>query len=285
LKISKVIFYTKDFNEKIDYPVDIVLSPQFYWIKKIDIKIKNLYQAKKIAKNIFDLEGDFIFDAFKIDDNYFAVAINKNLDIKIDKKYIKSLRLAQVELYKFDCLGVNENFSLKKIDDILFCLPKNEDCKNINEVLNDIKLSKYTISLDTINLDKTSLILIFISFIFLISYFLIGTFSYKKDLALIEKKQKELSKYNLPLTSFQLNAIYENLKEIDVRQKRLRKDLEFFSHTPLKLNEEYIKLSLNKDYYVKIKTSSNLDNYFKKRFRIIESSLKNKIYSAKFSYE
>jgi hypothetical protein len=102
---------------------------------------------------------------------------------------------------------------------------------------------------------------------------------------LIEKKREELSKYNLPLTSFQLNAIYENLKKIDLKQKRLRKDLEFFSNTPLNKNEEYIKLSLNKNYYVKIKTSSNLDRYFKRRFNIIESSFKNKIYSAKLSNE
>jgi hypothetical protein len=234
---------------------------------------------------MFDLDEGYIFDAFKIDNKYYAVAIKKNLDLKIDKKYIKSLRIAQKELYNYDCLEVSENHSIKKIEDILFCFPKDESCKKADEVLKNIKLSNYTISLDTINLDKSSLILIFLFFVFLISYFIMGVVSYKKDLALIENKKENLSKYNLPLTSFQLNAIYNNLKKIDLKQKRIKKDLEIFSHTPLNKNEEYIKLSYNRNFYIKIKTSKNLDNYFKNHFKIIESSFNNKIYTAKLKDE
>lgn len=285
MKISKVIIYTKDFNKKINYPVDVILSPSFYWIKKIDIPIKSLFQAKKIAKNLFDLEEkEYIFDAIKIGNKYFAIAINKNLDLKIDKKYIKSLRLAQVELYNYECINITDKNSLKKIEDILFCFPKDENCKKFEEIEN-IKLSNYTVSLDTINLDKSSLFLIFASFIFIIVYFLIGIVEYKKNLNSLKEKEASLSKYNLPLTTFQLDAIYANLKNIDNTQKRIRKDLEIFSKTPLKKNEEYIKLSFNKFYEVKIKTSSNLDNYFNRYFNILESNLKNKIYSAKLKDE
>jgi hypothetical protein len=280
-----VIFYTKDFDKKINYPVDVILSPEFYWIKKIDIPIKNIFQAKKIAKNIFDLESGYIYDAFKIKNKYFAIALPKDLKLKIDKKYIKSIRLAQVELFDYECLNINEKYSIKKIDDILFCFPKDENCKKINDILKDIKLSNYTVNLDTVNLDKTSLFLISSSFVFLISYFLIGTISYKKELSLIREKKTALRKYNLPLTTFQLNAIYNNLKQVDKNQKILRKNLEFFSKTPLKKNEEYIKLSFNKNYYVKIKTSKNLDNFFKKHFSIIESSFNKNIYTAKLANE
>jgi hypothetical protein len=285
LNISKVILYTKDFDKKIDYPVDVILSPQFYWIKKIDIPIKNLFQAKKIAKNLFDLDGMYIYDAFNIDNKYYAVAIPKNLKLKIDKKFIKSLRIAQKELYNYECLNVSENYSLKKIDDILFCFLKDKNCPNVDEILKDIKLSNYKVSLDTINLDKTSLFLIFSSFIFLISYFLIGILSYKKELTLIEEKRSELSKYNLPLTTFQLNAIYSDIKQIDKNQKKLRKDLKIFSNTPLSKNEEYIKLSYDKNFYVKIKTSKNLDKFFKNYFSIIKSNFNNNIYTAKLADE
>jgi hypothetical protein len=285
LNISKVIFYTKDFNENINYPVDVILSPQFYWIKKIDIPIKNIFQAKRIAKNIFDLEGDYIFDAFKIGDTYYAIAIDKNLNLKIDKKYIKSLRIAQKELYDYDCIEVSDKYTIKKIDDIFFCFLNDGNCPKIEKILKNIKLSNYSLSLDVINLDKSSLIIIFISFVFIFSYFIIGIISYKKDLNLIERKKTELSKYNLPLTSFQLDAIYNNLKEIDYSQKKLRKDLEIFSRTPLRKNEEYIKLVFDKNFYVKIKTSNNLDNYFKKYFKIIKSDFKNQIYTAKLAYE
>jgi hypothetical protein len=285
LKISKVIFYTKDFNENINYPVDVILSPQFYWIKKIDIPIKNLFQAKKIARNMFDLDGEYIYDAFKAGNQYYVIAIEKNLDLKIDKKYIKSIRIAQKEFYEYDCIKISDKYSIKKIDDIFFCFLNEENCPNIDEILKNIKLSNYSLSLDTINLDKSSLILLFASFIFIISYFVIGTVVYKKELTAIEYKKNNLSKYNLPLTSFQLNAIYNNLKNVDIKQKKIRRALEIFSHTPLSKNEEYIKLSFNKYYYVKIKTSKNLDYFFKKYFNIIDSNFKNNIYLAKLAYE
>jgi hypothetical protein len=285
LKISKVIFYTKDFNENINYPVDVILSPQFYWIKKINIPIKNSFQAKKIAKNLFDLEDDYIYDAFKIDNNYYAIAIDKNLELNIPKKYIKSLRIAQKELYEYECVEVSDKHSIKKIDDIFFCFLNEANCPKVDEILKNIKLSNYTLSLDTINLGKTSLILLFASFVFIISYFVIGIVSYKKELALIEEKKVSLSKYNLPLTSFQLNSIYTNLKDIDYKQKRIRKALEVFSHTPLNKNEEYLKLLFDKNFYVKIKTSKNLNNYFRKYFNILNSSFNNKIYTAKLSNE
>jgi hypothetical protein len=285
LNISKVIFYTKDFNENINSAVDVILSPQFYWIKKIDIPVKNLFQAKKIAKNMFDLEGEYIYDAFKAGDKYYVIAIEKNLNLNIDKKYIKSLRIAQKEFYEYDCIEVSDKYSIKKVDDIFFCFLNEGNCPKIDEIIKNIKLSNYTLSLDTINLDKSSLILFFISFIFIISYFIIGTVVYKKDLMLIENKKANLSKYNLPLTSFQLDAIFNDLKDIDTKQKKIKKALEIFSHTPLNNNEEYIQLSFDKYYYVKIKTSKNLNSYYKKYFNIINSSFKNNIYLAKLAYE
>lgn len=285
MKISKVIFYTKDFDENINYPVDVILSPQFYWIKKIEIPIKNSFQAKKIAKNLFDLEDDYIYDAFKIDNNYYAIAIDKNLELNIPKKYIKSLRIAQKELYEYECVEVSDKHSIKKIDDIFFCFLNEASCPKVDEILKNIKLSNYTLSLDAINLDKSSLFLLFASFIFVISYFVIGAFSYKKELNLIEEKKSSLLKYNLPLTTFQLDAIYANLKEIDNKQKKIKKTLEIISHTPLDKNEEYIKLSLNKYYFAKIKTSKNLDSYFKRYFSVLNSRFENKIYSVKFANE
>ena len=121
----KTILYTKDFNKQIKEQVNVILSPQYYWIKKIDIPVKNRFTAKKIAKNIFDFdEKEYFFDAVKIKDTYFAIAINKNLKLKIPKKYIKSLRIAQVEFYDYDCLNVSENHSIQKIEDIHFCFPK-----------------------------------------------------------------------------------------------------------------------------------------------------------------
>ena len=214
------------------------------------------------------------------------MAIPKNLNLNINKKYINSIRLAQVEFFDYDCLEINDKFILKKIDDILFCYPNKNTCqKSIEEEIKKIKLSNYKVDFNTINLDKSILIFLILIFIFINSFFVIGTITYKKELNILQNKKEQLSKYNLPLTSFQLDAIYDNLKQIDKKQNLIRKDLEFFSFTPLKKNEEYLKLSFDEFYKVKIKTSKNLNNYFSKRFYIKSSEFNNKIYKAVLSHE
>ena len=267
--------------------MDVVLSPKFYWIKKIEIPIKNSLQAKKIAKNIFDIEGEFIYDAFKLNNIYFAVAIPKNLDLKIDKKYINSLRLAQVEFFDYECLEINNKFILKKINDILFCYPNQNNCdKKLNEEINKIKLSNYSVNLDTINIDKSVIILLGMIFIFFNSFFIAGIIGYKKELNKLNEKEQSLQKYNLPLTSFQLDAIYSNLKTVDNKQKLIRKDLEFFSRTPLNKNEEYKKLIFSDDdYIVEINTTKNLTGYFSKRFNIKSSEFNKNLYKAVLGHE
>ena len=120
----RVILYTEDFNEKINEPVDVILSPQYYWIKKIDIPIKSLKDAKKIAKSMFKLNDNYLYDAFELNGSFYAYAIDKNLNLNIDKKFINSIRLAQTELYNYDSFNVSKNHSIQKIEDLLFCFPK-----------------------------------------------------------------------------------------------------------------------------------------------------------------
>ncbi len=277
------ILYTKDFDEIVNKPVNVILSPQYYWIKKIEIPIRSFHQAKRIARNMFDLEGDYIFGAIKVDNKFFAYAIKKNLDLKIDKKYIKSLYLAQSELYEYDCINVG-NHSIKKIEDILFCFPKDKNCKSLD--LSNIKLSKNAVVLDTINLQTSSVVMIAAFFLIFNIVFLTQGFIYKNTVSDIENKKIALTKkYNLPSTSFQLNAIYNTLKIKYQKIKLLKKDLEFFSKTPLSKNDKFIKLSFDSNFYdIIVQINKNLDFYFKKRFNVI-STFANKKYKAKLSHE
>jgi len=277
----KVILYTKDFNETINEPVDIILSPQYYWIKKIDIPIKSLKNAKKIAKNLFKLDNTYIYDAFELDNKFFAYAIKKNLKLNIDKKYINSIRLAQIELYKYDKINVSKNHSIQKIDDLLFCFPSLENAPHIKDIINHIELSKHTVNLyNRLNIDKFLLINTGIIILLINVFFLLGYIQNKTAIdKLNRKKENILKKYNLPTTTFQLNSILDDLNKENKRQIKLRKNLEFITNTPLKNNEEFISLSYDKNFHVKIKTNRNFDKYFSKKFKV-SSSLKNNIYKA-----
>jgi len=279
----KIVFYTKDFDKEIKEKVDVILSPEFYWINKIDLDIKSLKEAKKIAKNMFDLDKDkYIFEAIKLDNKFFAIAIKKDLDLKINKKYINSIRLAQVELYKYDALK-GKNKTLKKVEDILFCFPEtNENLKSIEEALKEIKLSKYKINFDYLNLNKTTIFYLFFSLIVINLFFFAQGFFYKKELNKLQEKKEYLSKrYNLPLTTYQLDSIYSSLKNQDEKIKKIKKVLELFSKTRLKFE----KLEFDSKFYnIVVNSNKNLDNYFKK-FIIISSKVENKKYIAKLRYE
>ena len=277
----KTILYTKDFNKQIKEQVNVILSPQYYWIKKIDIPVKNRFTAKKIAKNIFDFdEKEYFLDAVKIKDTYFAIAINKNLKLKIPKKYIKSLRIAQVEFYDYDCLNVSENHSIQKIEDIHFCFPKKNDCKNVDEILNSLKLSGYKINLFNTFEDKGLILLVAFIFIILNVYLLSFNIAYSKDIKKLNFQKNEfLKKHNLPKTTFQLQSVYENLKNKQLLNDKIKTSLEFNSKTPCK---EFLKLSFKNDiFYEKIKSDKNLDNFFNKKFQILNSNYKNNIYEAR----
>ena len=279
----KNILYTKFFNDTINESVNIILSPQFYWIKKIDIPLKSIKEAKKIAQNYFDLEGDYIFDAIKIENQFFVVAIDKNIDLKIDKKYINSIRIAQSELYQYDTINLDNNYQLKKIEDILFCFPNNTpNAPHINDILKNLQLSKYKIDLfDTIKLDNSSIYLLSISFLLIFSILSSLIYIYKKPINFNDLKQ-----YNLPLTKIQLDSILTNLKKIKIKTDKLKKDLYFINQTPLKNSEKFIYLEKTKNsFIVKIKTNQNLNSYFKTRFKIKNYSIKNSIYTAELLYE
>jgi len=277
----KVIFYTKNFNKEIKEKVDIVLSPEFYWIKKLDIDV-SLKEAKKIARNIFKVdEKEYFFDAFKIDNKIFVLALKNKLDIKIDKKYINSIRIAQIEFYSFNCIKTDKCL-IKKIDDILFCFPvKNENCSLLDEILKNIKLSKYTFNVfNNLNIRKNILFYLFSSLIIFNLIFLIEGIVYKNELKIIKKEKLALKNYNLPLNMYQLNAIYETLNNEDKKINEIKKVLQFLSlnFTQFKLKEIDFDGNI---FTITVNTDKNLDNYFK-HFHIITSGIKNKNYIVKF---
>ncbi|NPA56092.1 MAG: hypothetical protein GXO40_06980, partial [Epsilonproteobacteria bacterium] len=262
----QTIFYTKDFDEEITHPVNVILSPQFYWIKKIDAPVKNIFQAKKIAQNMFDLEEEYIYEAINVDNTFFAIAIKKDLSLKIDAKYINAIYIAQSELHAYDCLNVSKNHSIKKIDGILFCFPSDEKCQNIEDILPNIKLSKYAIRLkdDRFVLPIVALLLINIAFV-------ITNISIHLQANRLEEKLVHLTTTNhLPSTSFELDSILSSLKKFDNAEVRLRKNLEFITNVP----KTFISLSFDGKYYVEIDTQDNMDKYFTKRFKIVSRELK-----------
>jgi hypothetical protein len=277
----RAVLYIKDFNEKINEPVDVILSPQYYWIKKIDIPVKTLKDAKKLSKTLFKLDESHIYDAFELNGGFFAYAVKKDLKLNIDKKYINSIRLAQSELYEYDKINVSKNYSIQKIEDLLFCFPYTQDAPDAKDILKNLKLSKHTLNLyNSLNIDKSVLVYSAVILLFMNFIFIAGLIRNKSAVNELEKQKETLVKKNtLPKTTFQLKSILENLKSENAKQIKIRKNLEFITKTPLQKGEKFTQLAYDKNFHIEIKTKRNLDRYFSKRFKVT-SSLKNSIYKA-----
>jgi len=270
----KNILYTKDFNQEINEKVNVILTPEFYWIEKLPKVSQKI--AKKIVKSFFKEldEKEYNFEVIKIKDMLFGVALPKKLDIKIPKKYINSIKLAQIELFDFDCVKINNNKYLQKIDDILFILPTpKENCK---EEIQDIKLSKKNFYQSTNNN------ILFIALIFAIiniSLFL-NIISLKKSTStLYQKTTNYLKSNNLPTTSFELDSIYQNLLAKQKIQNQIKQKLSLITKTPLKKGDYFLKLSFDKKFFIIIKASKSYDPYFKKYFKV-KSTYQNNLYKA-----
>jgi len=280
----KSILYTKDFNQEINEPVNVILSPEFYWIKKVNLNIKSLKDLKKIAKNEFKLdENQYIFDSFKINEIPFIIAFEKNLNINIPKKYIHSIKIAQIEFFNYECITINKNKNLEKIDDLIFLLPKTKDCKKIDEVLKEIKLSNKSFNIiNNVNIDKTAVFFGILIFLIINISLIIQTLTIKKETnALIKQREKYLKSKSLPTTNIQLKSILNNLKSEYKNQIKLKRSLEIITKTPLKKDEYFKRLQFDgNNFIIEIKTNRNFDSFFKKNFQIISSSHTKNSYKA-----
>jgi hypothetical protein len=256
----KAIFYTKNYKNKITKKANIILSPEFYWIKEIKANV-NLIEAKKIAKNMFDLDDSYIIDVLKINNKFYAYALKK---INIPKKYINNLYLAQSLDIK-DCVEI-DGICLKNVNGIIFQIPCN-NCKK--EDINNLKIISKPIKINRVEIP----ILVIAGFLLINIAFLSAGIYYK----LKKPSMQDLKKYNLPLTNIQLDALINELKYKIQKSNKLKEDLRYILKAPIELKYE------NKT--ITIISKKNLENYLKKRFKLKTNSFKDGIYKAEIEYE
>jgi len=115
--------------------VNIMLTPQFYTLKREEIPVKYAYQAKKIAPSLFEglLEdgGEYEYSVFKEEDTWAFVAYDINkittfLASKgIEASKISKLYFAQESLNSFSTpLSLNDNEALVTLNDTVVVVPK-----------------------------------------------------------------------------------------------------------------------------------------------------------------
>ena len=288
-KKKDLYFITKNFDKKIDSRCDIVLSPQFYWTKRVKLNTNFSYEVKKMAPSIFDgilPKGDFDYRVFK-------TAIKEFIVIAYDIKHIlQELKLLGIDIslidkiYTIQSEFLDKNISLKSdethgivsVDGIIVHLPLRlleEMPKNsIEEVLKEGLSSSYIYSknLKEIGIDKKESNLILSLLILSALVLFVHILNIEKNRNLIAKqKEKMIKKYNLPKTSFEIKSMKAEFSKIDKEQNRLREALSYIGNFTLLNKEFFNSLEYEKSH---LKLSIRLNN--KNRERVFKDFISKK---------
>ena len=119
----------------IDAPVDIMLTPQFYTVKKEPLPVKFAYQAKKIAPSLFDglldTKGTYDYFVYREDDTWVFIAYDMNevmhfLEQKgIPSEKIGKIYFAQQAREKITApIPLGDKEALAVLDDMVVVVPR-----------------------------------------------------------------------------------------------------------------------------------------------------------------
>jgi len=292
----RVAFLTKtSVIKNLNCPTNIILSPEYYWIKKIHLPVSNLYQAKKYAPAVFEghlpsgADYDYVLLRAKTKNEFIVIAYSKAIILNALKKQvnditqIKGIYWSQVELSDLQTsVNIDAHGCLSKIDEMILYLPK--PCEKSQESLYDMisksSLSQNYLKLNTLNdesIPKLYAYKLIASMLFFITAFGldIAVHQYK-----INKASRRISQikeeYHMPKTSMELKSIQSRLAKIDKQQKDLRALLKIIEDIPLKNEAVLQSLSFEKKtVHVTIKLSSKEDKKIIQRYLSQKATIEN----------
>jgi hypothetical protein len=302
---SKILFVSKaDRIEQRD-KYSVILSPEFYWVKKVTLPVKKERDALKLAPSVYEgflPDGEYAYEVRKVDDAFIMIAYDKKeISKALDKIFpyrsdIVDIYFAQDALVDIEeCLAVNDHIALSNMDGTIIQIPR--ACTNTQERLDEmmdravvgkrkVKLSSF----DNTLLSSKEIILIATIFTLLFLSFFAEYLVYKRALnALDEKRMALIEEHHLPRTSMQLKSIKKSLHKKFERQKKLREIL--FALSKLSLEPgEYIESieETTKETVVEIYiTSKEREDAIKKMLpptmQIKESQVNDKILKLKIA--
>jgi hypothetical protein len=290
------VFFVKNRSFETNKEIELILSPEFYWVKKSDMPI-SIFKAKKLAPAVFEgqlPDGNFEFIAYKKEKEIFFIAYNpKEIEEEIvksglDKRKIAGIYFAQKELEEIeDCIEVDEFFSLGKVNDIWALLPTACAGKGlkIDDVLQKIKLSSLRIKLfkSEFEIDSNMVLFAFTLFVLFVGGEFLENTGLKRKIDVFEyKKENILMKHSLPKTSFELDSIERRLKKIEKRNNKVKYFFTFVSKIPLRAGDriESINISGNQaaiSIICQKDQKTVLEKYFSKKYPLINSVFRENI--------
>ena len=286
-----MIFLCSDTKIEVSHKVDIILSPEFYWVRIFNIPVKNITQARHVFPTLFedilDNVSDLSYQAIKLDENkYLCFAyINKKIyeaikNSGINLSLVNSVYFAQNECKEFRQFMVEDKSFLYTDDDILVKVPNgilNENI-NLNENLHHINISNNKVDIKLYNnflSSKQIYLILAVSLLFSIINFT-KIYDYKNSISLLDEKiELEKQKSNLPSSMIQVDSIISKYKNIADQEIRKREIISYLlENSSFKLDN----ISLEKDILTLVYQNSDktkVEEYINKKYKIISSKVEN----------
>ena len=222
----------------LDHSVNVMLTPQFYTMRREELPVKYLYQAKKIAPSLFEgflnEDGMYEYFVFREDNQWVFIAYNPNeiksflLSKEIPAEYISKVFFAQQAPQLFTKpVVLNEREVLMTIDNSVVLVPKSVLS---GEQLTGTFDKSFTpgggISLpgNTMTLigKKEAIILAAVFSVFAVAFFIEG-WQYEQSLKVQKKDMQELlDAYPALQSKMQRESVALKYKMIDTKERKKR---------------------------------------------------------------
>lgn len=235
-KSIKTLFLTKTSHYEYDEKINIILSPELYWVRIFDIPIKSKSDVVKVMPSFFESFLDvnnYKFYVIALEDNkklcfaYDESLITKTVEnANLTLNQISNIFFAQTEFNSMKSLHINDDYFSYQ-DDILVKIPKEfvaDD--NVSKYdLEHIILSKKKIHINVANKYIDNKNLYILNFVFMILAFINLGKSFITDNninELIVKKANIKQEYKMLPTMMQTKSMIRILENKQKKQIELR---------------------------------------------------------------
>ncbi len=231
--------------------VNVILSPSLYWVKKLSLPVKYTRDVKKLLPSVFEdilPTGNYNYSVYKSGDDFFGFAYeDKKILELLTKKGVTFSNIANVYFAQSELTNltgsakISEFQSIYKKDDIVILVPCCWVEEGLALDLNEIVLSKNTITLQQFShiVDEKSIynigaiLLIFI--VLIASEYIMTT---QKIVHVTNEIENVFTQNNLKSTMFENKAMLKKYDFIHEKQTKVREYLSLILSWQLKDTEK-----------------------------------------------
>ena len=263
---TKIYFLTKERQISLNEPSDILLSPEYYWIKRVQLPVTSRYEARKLAKSIFedhlpDSEGyRFIVSSTNTKGSFIILAYHPDeIKKRLEKQIENPTKIRKIYFSQFafsctrSCIAIDTRSALQCVDGVILYTPvscQERDTKSVEDVIRSMPkmhhFMRFYEDSDQVPESSVRQTILVLLLLFVVYGAEIGWYLFKKHE--IDSKQQQIAKrYEMPATTMQYDSIVKRLEKTESEQRHKRRLLRIVSHLPVEGTFKLEKLSLSDD--------------------------------------